>query len=103
MGHAPVAGAGIGVGDTQAGHRVSAQRGDGVDRVPAGHTGEAPGRLGAQVPGPLDDDGGVGVQDVSCRQERVVDADRLDVATPGLTGRDGSGQPPDLAQGGDDS
>ena len=98
-----MAGAGIGVGDTQAGHRVSAQRGDGVDRVPAGHSGKAPGRLGAQVPGPLDDDGGVGAQDVPGRQERVVDADCLDVAAPGLSGRDGPGQPPGLAQGGNDT
>ena len=98
-----MAGAGIGLGDTQAGHRVSAQRGDGVDRVPASHPGEAPGSLGAQVPGPLDDDGGIGAQDVPGRQERVVDADRLNVAAPGLAGRDGPGQPPGLAQRGNDT
>ena len=98
-----MAGAGIGVRDTQAGHRVSAQRGDGVDRVPACHPGEAPGRLGAQIAGPLDDDGGIGVQDVPGRQERVVHADRLNVTAPGLPGRDGPGQPPGQAQGGNDT
>jgi len=51
----------------------------------------------------LDNDGGVGVQDVPGCQERVVDADRLDVAAPGLPGRDGPAQPPGPAQRGNDT
>ena len=40
------------------------------------------------------------MQNVPGRQERVVDADRLDVTAPGLSSRHGPGQPAGLAQGG---
>ena len=51
----------------------------------------------------LDDDGGVGAQDVAGRQQRVVHAHRLDVTAPGLPGRHGPGQPPGLTQGSDNA
>ena len=100
VGYTSVASAGVGLGDTQARHRSPAQGDDGIDRVPAGHPGEAPGRLCAQVPGALNDDGGIRVQHVPGGQECVVDADRLNITTPGLPGRHGPGQPPGLTQGG---
>ena len=92
VGDAAVPVTGVRLRDTQAGDRAPAQGGDGVDGVPAGHAGEAPGRVRTEVPRALGHHDDIGPQDVTGRQEGVVEAGCLDVTAPGLAGRHGPGR-----------
>ena len=93
--------AGVGLRNAQTGDGPPAQGGDGVDGIPAGDAGEPPGGVRAQIARTLDGDDDLGAQDTAGGQERVVNADGLQIAAPGLPRRDGPGDPTGPAQGGD--
>ena len=93
--------AGVGLRNAQTGDGPPAQGGDGVDGIPAGDAGEPPGGVRAQIARTLDDDDDLSAQNVTGGQERVMNADGLQVTAPGLPRRDSPDDPTRPAQGGD--
>jgi hypothetical protein len=93
MRDAPVALARICLAHPQAGHRTSAQRGDGVDRLAGRHPGKTPAGPGPQVARALRDDRDIGLEHMPGGEQSGMHGYRLQVPAERLPGGYGGGEP----------
>jgi hypothetical protein len=98
MRDAPVALTRIGFADPQAGHRTSAQRGDGVDRLAGRHPGKTPAGPGPQVARALRDDRDIGLEHMPGGEQSGMHGHRLQVPAERLPGGHGRGEPARVRQ-----